>query len=300
MFPLDKIEDIKARPQDFRLLQQVPLTCEDVINHLPVNVAVTCPDERVSAIVFLDTETTGMLNDIVAGNKTQIIELGMVRCTFSLDRKIILSVDRIFKGYEDPHYHIPEKITELTGITDDMVRGQQFDDREVQIFLADAPLVVAHNASFDRPFFDQRFPNLTYLPWACTQQGIDWKFLGFDVLKLEFLVKSGGYFYNAHRAYADCLALCHLMIQLPQAMEMLIDSALQLAFKLEAIGAPFEVKDILKRNGYKWNALDKVWYIQVSSTEAAVAHANFLKNLYDKTLQSVRITSYSAQDLFRV
>lgn len=300
MFPLEKIADIKQRPQDYCLLHQVPLTRKDVLANLPLNIDVTCPNERVSSIVFLDTETTGMFDDDIGGHRAKIIELGMVRCTFSLDRKRILSVDRIYSGYEDPQYLIPESITNLTGITNDMVRGQRFVDQEVQSFLADAPLLVAHNAKFDRPFFDQRFPQLSYLPWACTIQGIDWHMLGFDVVKLEYLVKSGGYFYNAHRAYDDCLALCHLMIHKPEAFAMLIDSALRLVYKLEAIDAPYNVKDVLKQNGYKWNQTDKVWYIQVSSPEVATYHVGFLQNLYDPSLSKVRMSSFSSQEVYRL
>lgn len=300
MFPLEKIEDIKKRPQDYRLLYQVPLTREEVSANLPLNINITCPNECVSSIVFLDTETTGMFDDDIDGHPSKIIELVMVRCTFSLDRKIILSVDSIYSGYEDPQYPIPENITNLTGISNDMVRGKRFVDQEVQSFLVDAPLMVAHNAKFDRPFFDRRFPQLSYLPWACTIQGIDWHALGIDVVKLEYLVKNDGFFYDTHRAYDDGLALCHLMIHQPQAMAMLIDSAMRLVYKIEAVDAPYSVKDTLKQNGYKWNSTDKVWYIQVSSTDVAVYHVNFLKSLYDHTFTKIRISSYSAQEMFRL
>lgn len=293
MFPLEKIEQIKARPQDFRLLQQVPLTRQDVMAHLPVIINQVQPNERVCSLVFLDTETTGLSID------AKIIELGMVHCSLSLDRYIILSVNRYFTGFEDPQEPIPPEISELTGITNELVQGQSFDNNVIQSFFADGPLVVAHNAKFDRPHFEQRFPQLNNFSWACSLQGIDWSALGFVVQKLEFLVKSSGFFYNAHRAYVDCLALCFLLIYNQQAMQMLINSALQITYKVEAVHAPYPVKDILKDHGYRWDATNKVWYIEVTSSAEVDAQVQFLRNLYDRDGTLLQVTQYTAQDRFR-
>lgn len=293
MFPLEKIKQIKVRPQDFRLLQQVPLTRDDVLTHLPWSLTPTQANERVGSIVFVDIETTGL--DLEA----KLIELGMVHCTFSLDRHIILTVNRYFTGFEDPQEPIPAEITQLTGITNDMVQGQHFDDHEVQSFLGDSPLMVAHNAKFDRPRFERRFPNLTKLSWACSIEGIDWQALSLTTNSLDFLVKSIGFFYYAHRAYQDCLALCFLLSQKPKAMQMLFDSSQRLNYKIEAFKAPYGMRHILKRRGYQWNYTEKYWYLFVDSTERMEEHVEFLHELYDKKGKWLKVTSYSAQERFR-
>lgn len=294
MFPLDRLSEIQQRPQDFKLLERVPLTRDDVLTRLPIVLQAAEPNERLISVVFLDTETTGM-----SPVKEKIIELGLVRCTVSLDRKLILSVDRVYDAYEDPKVPIPEEITRLTGINDDMVRGKAFNQEEVLAFFADHPLTVAHNAKFDRPFFDRRFSSLGDLAWACSQNEIDWHMLGYGGYKLEFLVQSSGYFYDAHRACNDCLALCFLMVQMPEALEMLLTNSLQLVYKIEAVNSPFNVKDLLKEQGYRWDSAQKLWYIQVVSPEEAVAQLNYLQSIYPEALNHVKITSYSAQDRYR-
>lgn len=293
MFPIEKIEQIKVRPNDFRLLQQVPLTNDDVLAHLPVNVNIKQTNERVSSLVFVSIITTGLSVD------AKLIELGIVRCIFSLDRKIILSVHSYFTGFEDPQEPISPEITKLSGITNDRVRGQSFDNNEIQSFFADKPLVIAHNARFDRPHFERRFPNLTKLSWACSIEGIDWASFGLSVHNLNFLVANIGFFYHAHRAVDDCLALCFLLSQKTKAMQMLFDSSLRLDYKIEAVKAPYAMKHILKRRGYKWNYTDKIWYIMVDSIERLNEHMNFLHKLYDKNKKWLKVTSYSAQDRFR-
>lgn len=200
-------------------LQQVPLTRGDVRAHLPMTINQAQPNEHVASVVFLDTETMG---DYVA--RDRIIELGMARCTFSQDRKIILSVDRIYDRLQDPHKPIPPFIKKFTGITDKMVRGKHLSTNEVKRFLVNTSLVVAHKASFDQPRFNRRFPMLNNLKWACSLCGIDWSALGFEKPGLENLVRASGFFYNAHRACEDCLALCFLMIHHQKAFKMLLDS----------------------------------------------------------------------------
>ena len=53
--------------------------------------------------------------------------------------------------------------------------------------------------------------------------GIDWNGLGFKNLKLEELVLKSGYFYEAHRACIDCLALAWLLHCQPDAFASLLN-----------------------------------------------------------------------------
>lgn len=294
MFPLERLDDIKNHPQDFKLLKRVPLTRDDVLSRLPVQLTAAMPGEQTRAVVFLDTETTGML-----AGRDKIIELGMVRCTYSVERKIILSVDRYFDAYEDPGAPIPPEIVKLTGITDEMVKGQHFDDDLILSFFADHPLIVAHNAKFDRPFVDHRFQALWDNEWACTFKEIDWGMLGFGVLKLEFLVQSMGYFYDAHRACNDTLSLCYLMFLRPDAFKMLLESVNTTTYRVDAIDAPVSKKDLLKSKGYRWDNDNRNWYIQVNGPEAAQEQCRFLESVYREARDRLQVRSFSAKERFR-
>lgn len=147
-FPLERLADIPVRPADFRLLERIPLTREP--QTWPLELSPVVGDEQ--PMVLLDTETTGLSAD-----DESIIELGMVKVLYSPSAQRIVSIVDVISLYEDPGKPIPELITELTGITDEMVQGQHIDDSLVASWLSDDPLVVAHNAQFDRPFFEKRF-----------------------------------------------------------------------------------------------------------------------------------------------
>ena len=133
-----KIEDPK---EHFKGLYGTELTLVDDT----VNIAVRPTDlplEGTTFVVF-DTETTGFN----AGGADQMIEIGAVKiCNDEI-------IDR-FDELIDPGRHIPDKITALTCISDDMVKGKDNEETVTKRFLewvGDAPMV-AHNAKFDISF----------------------------------------------------------------------------------------------------------------------------------------------------
>ncbi len=95
-----------------------------------------------SEVVVFDIETTGLDK-----NNDAITEIGAVKIK---EGKVTGS----FSTFVDPKRHIPEKITELTGITDEMVKGAPEEKEAVSAFLefCEGAPVVAHNAKFDTGF----------------------------------------------------------------------------------------------------------------------------------------------------
>jgi len=95
-------------------------------------------------LVALDIETTGL------DSKTdRIIEIGAVRFT---DK----GVEAEYQSLINPGIKIPPFISQLTGITDAMVRGDKIPYIEEAInelidFVGDAP-VIGHNVKFDLSF----------------------------------------------------------------------------------------------------------------------------------------------------
>lgn len=53
----------------------------------------------------------------------------------------------------------------LTGITDEMVNGHNLDPTRVAAFAADAVVVIAHNAAFDRTFMERYCPSFEHQAW---------------------------------------------------------------------------------------------------------------------------------------
>jgi DNA polymerase-3 subunit alpha (Gram-positive type) len=109
---------------------------------------------REATYIVFDIETTGLS---VISNK--IIELAGVKMK---DGKVI---DR-FETFVDPHEKIPYHITQLTNITDDMVRGApELEDVLPKFveFIGDAVLV-AHNARFDMGFIQANLRSMGIAP----------------------------------------------------------------------------------------------------------------------------------------
>lgn len=288
-----RLDKLLADTDDFRILERIPLTKPGI--DLPYSLSEKKGDEI--AIVILDTETTGLSSDM-----DLIIELGLVRALFSPSAQRLVSIERIVSAYEDPGRPITPFITELTGITDDMVRGKRIDEAMVAEVLSDAVLVVAHNAAFDRPFFEKRFKGFEEKKWACSLTGIAWNELGFKNLKQEELLLKSGYFYEAHRASIDCLALGWLLHCQPDAFASLLELAKKKTVTVQAFGAPFDAKDRLKSRGYRWHdgttGPNRHWWKEIAEEELAEEKA-FLDELYAHGSERAGFSFKTASERFK-
>lgn len=133
-----KIENVKDH---FKGLYGTELTLVDDTVYVVVRPN-DLPLEGTTYVVF-DTETTGFN----AAGGDQMIEIGAVKLK---DGEIIDRFDELI----NPGYHIPSHISELTCITDDMVKDSDTEEEVTKRFLSwvgDCPLV-AHNAKFDISF----------------------------------------------------------------------------------------------------------------------------------------------------
>ena len=255
-----------AQHPDFRVLRRlVPHTDYGALT-----------GQATQRVVVLDTETTGL------DSKTEkVIELAMLSVLIDANTGLPVGPVSIYESFEDPGKPIPPQITEITGIDDSMVQGQRIDDAAVTAMVAQADLIVAHNAGFDRPFVEGRWPVFAGKAWGCSFQGIDWKKEGSGSAKLEFLASERGWFYDAHRAQVDCHALLQVLAS-PLAdgqtgLSRLLAGAGQTRYKLRATGAPFEAKDKLKSRGYRWDGEGRVWWCSLASDESLDAECAWLR-----------------------
>ena len=114
--------------------------------------------------VVFDLETTGFspVND-------RIIEIGAVRVSGG-------SITDRFSTFVNPGIHIPERITELTTITDGMVADAPPIEQVLPQFLSfiGESVLVAHNAGFDHGF----------LKTKAREQGVETDFTVVDTVGL--------------------------------------------------------------------------------------------------------------------
>ncbi len=132
--------------------------------------------------VVVDTETTGLNPE-----KDKIIQFSVLPFRFTANGHVT-AVGQALTFLEEPGMPISSEITKITGITDDDVRGKRIDDGAVNELIANAAIVVAHNAAFDRQFAEARLPVCKAVRWGCSYRDIDWKAEGFDTAKLRVLM----------------------------------------------------------------------------------------------------------------
>ncbi len=129
-----------------------------------------------------------------------------------------------FQTFVDPEEPIPENITNLTGITDEMVQGAPTSQEAVKAFLefAGDRILVAHNANFDISFIrkvadDHAIPFAnTYLDTVALSRYVN------PELKRHKLNLLADYFglgdFNHHRASDDAQMLALIFAKMMQKM----------------------------------------------------------------------------------
>ena len=252
--------------------------------------------------ILLDVETTGLDQQ-----KDQIIELGMVKFDYLPDGRIA-GLRNVFSSFNEPSEPIPMEVTALTGITNEMVAGQHIDEAAVSSFVDDAVIVIAHNASFDRKFVERCWPIFRNKAWGCSATEVEWRKHGFEGSRLGYLLNGAGFFHQAHRAVDDCHALLEILaLELPptgtSALAVLLERARKKTMRVWAEQSPFDLKDSLKRRGYRWSdgsdGRPRSWYIDLDESKLHDEIAFLKGEIYLRDVEP-RLQTLTAFDRFSV
>jgi DNA polymerase-3 subunit epsilon len=207
----------------------------------------------IKRAVVIDVETTGL-----STRNDDVIQLALLPFDYEPNTGRILTVHKslAYDGLREPAGAISEEAMLITGITADMVAGKAIDERAVAAIVSEVDLIIAHNAYFDRVMVERHWPCFTEKPWGCTFHSIDWLREGFSAGKLDFLGMQFGWFYDGHRAMADCEACLALLAQtLPKSgrpvLEVVREAALRNDYLIRADYAPYDRREKLKERGYR-------------------------------------------------
>ena len=165
------------------------------------------PSFEDEMIVF-DLETTGLSN-----RTCKIIEIGAVK----IKNGEILDTMDIFVDPEEP---IPAKITELTSITDDMVKGAPKEKEALSQFFdfVGDRMLIAHNAAFDVGFIrvaaercGYEFTN-SYLDTVGLSKYVNSDLKNHKLDTIAEYYKLGDF--HHHRASDDAAVLAHIFFEM--------------------------------------------------------------------------------------
>ncbi|MFK3889778.1 3'-5' exonuclease [Sphingomonas sp. NPDC079357] len=229
----------------------------------PASLALPEPIGKVRTALVVDTETTSL--DWKTG---KIIQVAALPVAFDAKARIV-GVGETRSWLEDPGEPLTPAIIRLTGLTDGDVAGQRIHDAAIEQMLDEAVLIVAHNARFDRAWWEARWAVARAKPWACSLAEIDWRGHGYEGRSLGVLLdQAAGWFNVRHRADADVDALVALLTAtLPPghtAFAEMLFTASKPTMRVSAIGAAFEAKDRLRLRGYRWAPDQRVWQIDIA------------------------------------
>jgi DNA polymerase-3 subunit epsilon len=253
-------------------------------------------DKKFIGLV-VDTETTGL--DPV---QNEVIELGMIKFEYGQSGRIYRVLET-FNQLQEPNQPIPDEITKLTGITNDDVADQRIDEEAVRRMVGDVALVIAHNAQFDRPMCERRWPVFAERSWACSAIQIPWRPEGHEGVKLAYLLTDYGFFHDGHRAADDCFAVLTLLALPLQmsgklALTALLDTARKPIVRLWAVGSPFESKDILKSRKYRWSASRRCWYTDIEEAKLADEQIFLAQRIFGGDVTHLPVDLITARDRF--
>lgn len=205
-------------------------------------------------ILSVDVESTSL--DIAT---CEIIELGMVVYDTTINQILSLHSDlfKVANWSEETEsiHHIDKKSSD---------RGYESEFNPWMLVSHYQPqLIVAHNASYDKPLIVKRWPEFSKLPWLCTQRDLphDRFVKNVSTSKLQYLAVDYGLEPGRrHRALFDSLLCCEIAAR--HDLENVLESSMEQRYRIEVChektprfnDQSFIIqKDYLKRAGFKWD-----------------------------------------------
>lgn len=221
-------------------------------------------------ICGFDLETTGLDN-----KKDRIIELGAV--FYDTASKLIVDEFETLV-WERGYPVITEEITEITGITQEMLYARSLipdgavNTLAVRIENLKPSCFLAHNASFDKGFLNEQTLRMGFsfdVPWVCSMKDIEHP-KKFKCRKLSHLALDYGVAVDPatlHRSIGDIRVMLSMIEKANVNFEHLISRSTVPEITVRAIvPPPFGQhsdggvgKEKAKSLGYQWNGDLKIW-----------------------------------------
>lgn len=218
-------------------------------------------------ILIVDAETSGLKGPKMDGGDF-VVEVGCVLWSLK-HRGIIEAYSRVVHAQHN-------QAEEINGIPDGLIQDETVEKRDaawvhVAALRAEADVVVAHNAEFDRPFFEVNEPSFETVAWVCSLEDMTWprKTNRRDLVSL--VLAHGVPVVSAHRALQDCLLLTRLF-EVVEDIEARLTEGLRRAKLPRHRYVSLEPRyrnEENKKHGFRWDPDRKEWWRIMVEEDAA-------------------------------
>lgn len=216
-------------------------------------------------VLIIDTETNG-----ADPQQHQVVEVGAVLYSVS-HRTTICQVSYLCDAPHNDCEHI-------NGIPLDAIKwgveacgGNQIGPGVLARMVADVDYLIAHNADFDRGFFESLYPHLSSSrPWLCTCNDFSWT--GKEHLNGKSLAAlalgHGVGIGSAHRALTDCQLIAAVFDRRDDLAQLIEYAARPKA--MFAAKVSYGERDLAKAAGFRWNqpGYEKQWVRRMAIEDA--------------------------------
>lgn len=208
-------------------------------------------------ILGLDFETTG-LNSAT----DRVIEIGAVVWETNKKKPMALMSELV-----KVEAQLSQEIINITGIDDEMlesygINGESAFGKLIEL-IDTCDCIVAHNAKFDRSFFEMEVKrygldiDCSKLKWVDTCMDVPYP-ESIQTRKLSYLAAEHGILNtNAHRALFDVIVMLNVLknYSIDEVLKRAQSPSVNVIAKVS-----FSEKDKAKDLGFRWNKDDKIWF----------------------------------------
>jgi DNA polymerase-3 subunit epsilon len=207
--------------------------------------------------LIVDTETTGL-----DPQKDAVIEIGCVLYSVAHQTTLIQFSTLIYAAS-----NAAESVNRITpaALADIEDRYPLNLGNVYAPLIADADLIVAHNADFDRSFLAGDWHGK---PWVCTKFDFTWPRQAREGESLVSLALNHGIgVASAHRALTDCQLIAALFDRMTDLQSMFA-RAMRPKATFRAL-VSYDDREKAKASGFQWNGAKKEWTRRMAIEDAA-------------------------------
>lgn len=192
----------------------------------------------------------------------KLVELAVV--VLEIERETGKPVKLIEKHnwFQDPEEELSEAYTEITGITEEMVKGNEIPLATFEAIIDSVDIFITYNAGNIRPLLQEQFPNLSDAIFACLRNQIEWTGHGNESRSLTHLTRDHLWYNDSLRAEDLCAVYIKLLTEPgPKDQNYLLELINRAEEPLITVEAKVQMRQkyMMKKERFRWDPKERTF-----------------------------------------